>query len=97
MADNINLRESEYQAIVSELSNMQTTQLQSAAEIMLKLRILVLSDDTFNANLTSKKIIDMLNTLNVDILALLQKAFDNSITGIENMISSTVAMDAVSN
>lgn len=93
MAQIINLRENEYQTIVSELAKMHTNQLQNVADVIAEMKTLVASDDVFSANLTSKKIEDMLDTLLSDIMILLEQAFQDSETGVANMIKSVMATD----
>lgn len=94
MAQIINLRESEYQTIVSELGKMHTNQLQSVADVITEMKALVTSDDIFSANLTSKKVEDMLDTLASDVMMLLEQAFQDSEAGVANMIKSTVVTDS---
>lgn len=97
MAENINLREQEYQTIVSELSNMHTTQLQNVEDAIKVMKILVTDKSTFSANLTSKKVIDMLDVLSSEVIALLEQAFLDSEAGVANMITSTTATDTTNN
>lgn len=93
MAQIINLRENEYQTIVSELAKMHTNQLQNVADVIAKMKTLVTSDDVFSTNLTSKKIEDMLDTLLSDIIILLEQVFQDSEAGVANMIKSVMATD----
>ncbi len=97
MAENINLREQEYQTIVSELSTMHTTQLQNVADVIATMKILASDKSVFSANLTSQKIIDMLDTLSNEVMTLLEQAFTDSEAGVANMITSTVATDTYCN
>lgn len=94
MAQIINLRENEYQTIVSELEKMHTNHLQNVAGIIKEMKMLVSSDDIFSANLTSKKMEDMLDALANDIMPLLQKAFQDSEAGVANMITTTMVTDS---
>lgn len=94
MAQVINLRENEYQTIVSELSKMHANQLQSVADIITDLKTIVTSDDIFTANLTSKKVEDMLDMLSSNIMMLLEQAFQDSEAGVANMIKSVTATDS---
>lgn len=94
MAQIINLRENEYQTIVSELEKMHTSHLQNVAGIIKEMKTLVSSDDVFTANLTSKKMEDMLDALANDIMPLLQKAFQDSEAGVANMITTTMVTDS---
>lgn len=94
MAEIINLREEEYETIVSELSKMHTDQLQSVSSVIAEIRKLVTSEDIFSANLTSKKITDMLDVLSDDVMTLLQQAFQDSEAGVANMITSTMITDS---
>lgn len=95
MAQIINLRENEYQTIVSELAKMHTEQLQNVNAVIAAMKNLVTSADAFSANLTSKKMEDMLDTLSADILTLLEQAFQDSEAGVANMIKSAVVTDSV--
>lgn len=94
MAQVINLRENEYQTIKTELEKMHTDQLQSVAGIISEMKALVTSGDTFSADMTSKKIEDMLNMLSNDVIMLLEQAFQDSEAGIANMIKSTIVTDS---
>lgn len=94
MAQIINLRENEYQTIVSELEKMHSCHLQNVAGIIKEMKTLVSSDDAFSANLTSKKMEDMLDALANDIMPLLQKAFQDSEAGVANMITTTMVTDS---
>ena len=94
MAQIINLRENEYQTIVSELEKMHANHLQNVAGIIKEMKTLVSSDDAFSTNLTSKKMEDMLDALANDIMPLLQKAFQDSEAGVANMITTTMVTDS---
>lgn len=94
MAVIINLRENEYQTIITELSNMHTNQLQNVTTVIARLRNLVTCSEAFSTDLTSKKITDMLDTLSNDAISLLQQAFQDSEAGVANMIKSTVTTDS---
>lgn len=94
MAQIINLRENEYQTIVSELKKMHADHLQNVADIIKEMKTLVSSNDVFSANLTSKKMEDMLDVLANDIMPLLQKAFQDSEAGVANMITTTMVTDS---
>lgn len=94
MAQVINLRESEYQTIKTELEKMHTDQLQSVAGIISEMKALVTSGDTFSADKTSTKIEDMLNMLSNDVIMLLEQAFQDSEAGIANMIKSAIVTDS---
>lgn len=95
MAENINLRENEYQSIVSQLADMHENHLQNVLEIIIKMKLLVNDKDVFSTNLTSKKISDMLEALTTDVMSLLQQAFNDSEAGVANMIQSTMSTDTV--
>lgn len=94
MAQLINLRENEYQTIVSELEKMHTDQLESVVSIITEMKMLVSSDDVFSANLTSQKMVGMLNMLSSEVMTLLQQAFQDSETGVANMIESMMTTDS---
>lgn len=94
MAANINLRENEYQTIISELTKMHTDHLQNVDIVIKEMKALVTSEEGFSVNLTSKKMEDMLDVLSNDVMALLKQAFQDSEAGIANMITSTVATDS---
>lgn len=93
MAQIINLRENEYRTIMSELSKMHADQLQNVTDIITEMKTLVTSDDVFSADLTSKKVEDMLDTLSSEIMTLLEQAFQDSEAGVANMIKSAVVTD----
>lgn len=93
MAQVINLRENEYQVIVSELAKMHTNQLQCVSDVIAEMKNIVTSDDVFSANKTSKKIKDMLETLSSEIIIVVEQAFQDSEAGVANMIKSVMATD----
>lgn len=95
MAQVINLREDEYQTIAAELSAIHAGQLQSVTDIIAQMKTLVTSNDTFSADLTSKKIEDMLDMLSGNVMTLLEQAFEDSETGVASMIKSIMAADSV--
>lgn len=94
MAQNINLREDEYRNIVTELAKMHTDQLQNIETIINEMQTLVTSEDAFSTDLTSKKMVDMLDTLSDDVMTLLKQAFQDSEAGVANMITTTVTTDS---
>lgn len=94
MAQIINLRENEYQTIMSELSKMHADQLQNVTDVITEMKTLVTSDDVFSADLTSKKVEDMLDALSSEIMTLLEQAFQDSEAGVANMIKSAVVTDS---
>lgn len=94
MAQIINLREDEYRNIVTELAKMHTDQLQNVETIINEMKTLVTSEDAFSADLTSKKMVDMLDTLSDDVMTLLKQAFQDSEAGVANMITTTVTTDS---
>lgn len=96
MAQIINLRENEYQTIVSELEKMHENQLKNVADIIMEMKMLVASDDIFSANLTSQKMVSMLDTISDDVMMLLMQVFLDSEAGIFSMITSTIDADSVS-
>lgn len=93
MAQVINLRADEYQTIMSELEKMHTDHLRNVEDIISRMRALVTSDDAFSANLTSRKMEDMLDTLSGEIMPLLEQAFRDSEAGVTNMIMSIMVTD----
>lgn len=94
MAQLVNLRESEYQTIVSELGKMHENQLQNVEAVINEMKTLVTSEDAFSANLTSKKMVDMLDMLSNDVMTLLKQAFQDSEAGVANMITTTMTTDS---
>lgn len=94
MAQVINLREDEYQTIVSELAKMHTNQLQSVTNVITEMKDIVTREDVFSANLTSKKVEHMLDALSSDVMTLLEQAFQDSEAGVANMIKSITVTDS---
>ncbi|MDE7284205.1 MAG: hypothetical protein K2N85_11585 [Lachnospiraceae bacterium] len=94
MAQLINLRETEYQTIVTELSKMHTDQLECVRDVISRLSILALGNDLFYAEKTSRKMKDMLDLVTSDIIVLLEQAFKDSEAGVANMISSITITDS---
>lgn len=93
MAQVINLREDECRTIVSELAQMHTNQLQSVTNVITEMKDLVTREDVFSANLTSKKVEDMLDVLSSDVMTLLEQAFQDSEAGVANMIKDIKVTD----
>lgn len=94
MAQKVNLRESEYRMIVSELAQMHASTLEYIYIVIARIKILVTSEDTFSTDLTSNKMLDMLDILTNDIVPLLKQAFRDSEAGVANMIKSIMATDS---
>lgn len=94
MAEIVNLRENEYQTIVSELAKMHTNQLQNVSTVITEMKNLVTGEEAFSVNLTSKKIMDMLDMLSTDTIELLEQAFRDSEAGVANMITSIMTTDS---
>lgn len=94
MAQIVNLREDEYRNIVTELAKMHTDQLQNIETIINEMKTLVTSEDAFSTDLTSKKMVDMLDTLSDDVMTLLKQVFQDSEAGVANMITTTVTTDS---
>lgn len=93
MAARINLRENEYQTIMSEMEKMHREQLEQVTAVMNQMKTLVTSEDGFRANLTSQKMVDMLDTVSGEVISLLRQVFQDSEAGVANMITSMVATD----
>lgn len=94
MAEIINLRENEYQTIISELSKMHAGHLQNVDAVIKEIKALVTSEEGFSVNQTSRKMEDMVDVLSADVMELLKQAFQDSETGISSMITSTVETDS---
>ena len=95
MAQVINLREDEYQTLVEQLVKMHANQLQNVTDVINEMRALVTSDEVFSANMTSKKIEDMLDMLSSDVITLLEQVFHDCEIGIGNMIKNTLSTDGI--
>ena len=93
MAQTVNLREAEYQTIVTELSQMHTDQLRNVEDFIAEMKMMVTSQEIFWANKTSAKMVDMLDVLSNDIMTLVEQAFQDSEARVANMIASTVTTD----
>lgn len=96
MAEIINLRESEYKIIKEELADMHEKQLQNINAVMARLRLQVSNPLIFSTDLTSKKIIDILDMISNNVIYPLQQAFQDSEAGVANMITSIMLTDSVS-
>lgn len=94
MAQIVNLREEEYRVIASELAEMHADQLQNIKTVINEMKTLATSEDAFSANLTSKKMTDMLDMLSEDVMTLLEQAFKDSEAGIANMIAAAMTTDS---
>lgn len=94
MAQMVNLRENEYQVIVSTLSEMHSSQLSTVKEFIEEMKMMVTSQDIFYVNRTSSKMVDMLEILSYEIVPVLERAFQDSEAGVANMIESTMTIDS---
>lgn len=94
MAQRINLRESEYQIIMTELTKMHADHLRNVSSVIGEMKTLVNSEDIFSADLTSQKMTEMLDLLASDVMTLLQQAFWDSEAGVANMMASSMITDS---
>ncbi len=97
MAENINLREQEYNTVLSDLEQFHTTQLEAITDILEKLRSLATSQHGLYAEKTSEKISDVVDCITEDVMGLLEQAFGDSESGICDMITTTMAVDTACN
>lgn len=93
MAERINLRENEYKIILSEMQKMHGEQINAVMAVINQMKTLVTREDGFSANLTSKKMLDMLDTMSGNIVIPLQQAFQNSEVEVSQMIANVVIED----
>lgn len=93
MAEKINLREKEYQAVIAEMQKMHQEQINAITTVINQMRTLVTREDCFSANLTSKKMMEMLDTISGNIVKPMQQAFQNSETAMTNMITNVIETD----
>lgn len=93
MAENVNLREQEYNEVTSELQKFHTEQIEAITDILGKLKTLATSADGLSADKTSAKISDVAETVTSDVLALMGRAFDDSEAGVSDMITAILATD----
>lgn len=93
MAGNVNLREQEYNAIVSELQQLHDDSMEAAADILQQLKSLATSADGLWADKTSGKISDVADIITSDVLTLLEQAFCDSEAGVGSMIAAILATD----
>lgn len=89
----IDLREAEYQTIVTELEKMHTGQLETMRALMEQIRTMADSADVFSAELTSKQISSVLDTIFQDVIDLLEQVFEDSETGVTKMIERMMETD----
>lgn len=78
---------------MSEMEKMHREQLEQVTAVMNQMKTLVTSEDGFRANLTSQKMVDMLDTVSGEVISLLRQVFRDSEAGVANMITSMVATD----
>lgn len=93
MGQVINLREEEYQIIVMELKKMHTEQLAKIRVYIEQIKLMATSNNIFSTELTSKKVVSLLDTISNDIIGLLEQVFQDSETGVTNMIESVITTD----
>lgn len=96
MAEKVNLRQSEYGTIGTELSSMHSTQLENIQGIIEEIRTMINDEQVFAVNEISSKLTDMLDVASTDVVALLEQIFEASEAGITNMITSMSMTDSVS-
>lgn len=89
----VNLREEEYQVIVTELKKMHTEQLETIRAVIEKIKTIATYSSFFSAHLTSKRVSDVLDTISNDIVKLLEEVFQESEASIEKMIENTITTD----
>ena len=89
----VNLREEEYQLIVTELKKMHTEQLKTIKAVIKKIKTIATYGSFFSAQLTSKRVSDVLDTISNDIVKLLEQVFQESEASIEKMIENTITTD----
>lgn len=97
MGQIINMRETEYQVIMSELAKMHTEQMQCVSAIINEMKTLVTSEDAFYAEQTTEKMLDMLDAVSSEVISVLKQAFQDSEAGIANMITSIMTTDSICN
>lgn len=95
MAQIVNLRQTEYKDITTELSKMHIEQLMCIEDVISKLRIIANNKSFFSASQTSKKMVDMLDVITSDVISLLKQIFNDSDKGINNMINSIMTTDSI--
>lgn len=97
MAGNVNLREQEYNVVMSELQKFHTDQIDAVSDILQQLKNLATSADGLWADKTSAKISDVADAISADVLALLEQAFGDSEAGMSNMVTAIMATDTACN
>lgn len=97
MAENINLRQAEYQTVVSELQSMHTDQIETVTAILKELRTLATDQDGLSADATSAKIADVVDSISEDVVKFLERVFADSEAGILSMMTAAMAVDTACN
>lgn len=95
MGQKVNLREEEYQIIVTELEKMHTRQLVMMRVVIEQIKTMGTSKDIFSTLETSMKISNLLNTVSNSVIELLEQVFQDSEAGVANMIESTMTTDSI--
>lgn len=92
----VNLREAEYQAVMTELETMHENQLQTIRAVIEQIKEMVTSKDVFSTIETSANIGNLLCKIEFNVVGLLEQAFQDSEAGVANMIETTMITDSIS-
>lgn len=95
MGQVINLREEEYQLIMTELEKMHAGQLEAIRAVIEQMKEMAASEDTFSTVQTSANIVNLLCKIDYNIVELLSQAFQDSEAGVAKMIESTMTTDSI--
>ncbi len=93
MADHVNLRETEYSTIITEVETLHRQQKVKIGSIIAQIKVMVSNEGAFYADGTSKKITDLLDTFLQEILPIMNSSFEECENGIERMIQTMETMD----
>lgn len=93
MADNINFRESEYAQVSQNLFAMHENQIENINTVISGIRDLINGADGFQMQKTSAKLNTLLDSLNTDVVALLEQVFEASETSMTEMANTVISTD----
>lgn len=93
MAENVNLRESEYHAMVMQLEKMHNRHMAVTTQMIKEIKEFVSKNGAFNVDGTSAKITDLLDFFSSEVLALMEITFETSENAMANMVEAMESID----
>lgn len=89
----LNLRESEYNQVETMLETTHKNQLDCIEKMIVEIRRISGTPGIFETSLTSKNIVNILSTLQTDVVSLMRINFEELEKNLQNMLSVVQAYD----